>query len=67
MSIEKKSLISSLKTTKKANVASLPAVTGTETSRKGLAIKNKGLAIKNKGLAVKNKGLAIKNKAIVAH
>jgi hypothetical protein len=40
MSIEKKSLISTLKTTKKANVASAPvsgdAITKTETTRKAI-------------------------------
>jgi hypothetical protein len=39
MSIEKKSLISTLKTTKKANLASAPATNDGATSRKGIVKK----------------------------
>ncbi|MGB2632721.1 MAG: hypothetical protein WAM58_02180 [Candidatus Acidiferrum sp.] len=39
MSIEKKSLISTLKTTKKANVASAPATNDGSTSRKAKIVK----------------------------
>jgi hypothetical protein len=68
MSIQKKSLISTLKTTKKANVASAPAslegVARTESLKKNIAFK-KNLAIK-KNLAFKKniafkKNLAFKN------
>jgi hypothetical protein len=45
MAIEKKSLISTLKTTKKANVASAPVShEGTETTRKGAAHTRRGAA-----------------------
>lgn len=39
MSIEKKSLISTLKTTKKANVASAPATNDGTTSRKAVGMR----------------------------
>jgi hypothetical protein len=63
MSIEKKSLISTLKTTKKANLASTPAVSEGSTTRKGLAAPKKGLIAPKKGLAAPKKGLATPKKA----
>jgi hypothetical protein len=63
MSIEKKSLISTLKTTKKANLASTPAVSEGSTTRKGLVTPRKGLVTPKKGLATPKKGLATPKKA----
>jgi hypothetical protein len=59
MSIEKKSLISTLKTTKKANVASAPVsndgITKSETSRKAVVLRNrKALVTANRRALIKS-------------
>jgi hypothetical protein len=51
MSIEKKSLISTLKTTKKANLASAPATNDGATTRKGVY---KKAGVNKKGSAVRH-------------
>jgi hypothetical protein len=69
MSIEKKSLISTLKTTKKANVAntslSADGIIKSESSRKGLVGTRKGLVGTRKGLVGTRKGLVGTRKGLV--
>ena len=59
MSIEKKSLISTLKTTKKANVASAPATNDGSTSRKAKIAKSGSYA---EAYAVRKAGLVARPK-----
>jgi len=59
MSIEKKSLISTLKTAKKANVASSPV----EGEVKGVKVES----MKNKKISFKNKRISMKNKRSTGH
>jgi hypothetical protein len=70
MSIQKKSLISTLQTAKKANVASAPAshdaIAKSETSRKGMVSARKGLVSARKGLVTARKGLVSARKGMVS-
>ena len=63
MSIEKKSLISTLKTTKKANVASSVSGEGISKSQ-GVFPKTKGVFPKTKGVFPKTKGVFPKTKGV---
>jgi hypothetical protein len=62
MSIEKKSLISTLKTTKKANVASAAVVNEGNSTRKGLLAPKKGMLAPKKGILAPKKGMLVPKK-----
>jgi hypothetical protein len=61
MSIEKKSLISTLKTTKKANLASAPASNDGSAARKSIVVKKAGMDVRKAGMNVRK--AALSNKA----
>ena len=64
MSIEKKSLISALKTTKKANVASTTAEGSSAAKGTSLGTKNASLGTKNASLGTKNASFGTKNASL---